>query len=192
MTMMALSAKTSEHSAKGQAATAAPQPQKTHSAFCSSECQREITTEAPRQFIKPQVRHLATQFSASRGTLVVLQMSSVSQRFAGIACGLASTVFQSVHRLRRRFHLSGFVQPWPRRRENPHRSGSAARSGILPGRFIKSSRASGTLSTLPLSARVMPNPSLKRSANGMPPGPHSRYEVHFLLCGPGVMPSAPA
>ena len=37
-----------------------------------------------------------------------------------------------------------------------------------------------------------PNPSLKRSANGRPPGPGPRYGVHFLSPGPGVLPSSPA
>ena len=37
------------------------------------------------------------------------------------------------------------------------------------------------------SARVRPNPSLKRSANGRPPGPGPRYGVHFLSPGPGVL-----
>ena len=39
---------------------------------------------------------------------------------------------------------------------------------------------------------VMPNPSLKRSANGRPPGPGRRYAVHFRQPGPGVLPSSPA
>ena len=39
---------------------------------------------------------------------------------------------------------------------------------------------------------VGPNHSLKRSANGRPPGPGHRYGVHFLWPGPGVLPSAPA
>jgi hypothetical protein len=38
----------------------------------------------------------------------------------------------------------------------------------------------------------MPNPSLKRSANGRPPGPVWRYTVHFRQPGPGVLPSSPA
>ncbi len=37
-----------------------------------------------------------------------------------------------------------------------------------------------------------PNPSLKRSPNGTPPGPGHRYGVHFLWPGPGVMPQGPA
>jgi len=39
---------------------------------------------------------------------------------------------------------------------------------------------------------ALPNPSLKRSTNGMPPGPGLRYAVHFLSPGPGVLPLAPA
>ena len=37
-----------------------------------------------------------------------------------------------------------------------------------------------------------PNPSLKRSANGRPPGPVWRYAVHFRQPGPSVLPSSPA
>ena len=38
---------------------------------------------------------------------------------------------------------------------------------------------------------VLPNPSLKGSANGMPPGPGRRYPVHCRQPGPGVLPLAP-
>ena len=45
----------------------------------------------------------------------------------------------------------------------------------------------------PLSASsATPNPSVKLSANGRPPGPSHRYGVHFLWLGPGVLPSSPA
>jgi len=40
--------------------------------------------------------------------------------------------------------------------------------------------------------RAEPNPSLKRSANGRPPGPGRWYAVHFHRPGPGVLPSSPA
>jgi len=36
-----------------------------------------------------------------------------------------------------------------------------------------------------------PNPSVKASPNGGPPGPGHRYGVHFLWPGPGVPPSVP-
>jgi hypothetical protein len=46
--------------------------------------------------------------------------------------------------------------------------------------------------TIRLDEGSMPNPSLKRSANGRPPGPVWRYAVHFRQPGPGVLPSSPA
>jgi hypothetical protein len=39
---------------------------------------------------------------------------------------------------------------------------------------------------------LRPNPSLKRSANGRPPGPGRWYAVHSHRPGPGVLPSSPA
>ena len=42
------------------------------------------------------------------------------------------------------------------------------------------------------SARVRHNPSLKRSANGMPPAPGLWHMVHHHSPGAGVMPSSPA
>ena len=39
---------------------------------------------------------------------------------------------------------------------------------------------------------ALPNPSLKRTANGMPPGPGLGYAVHFPSPGPGVTPLAAA
>ena len=42
------------------------------------------------------------------------------------------------------------------------------------------------------SCAALPNPSLKRSANGRTPGPAAGYGVHFPAAGPGVLPSSPA
>ena len=42
-----------------------------------------------------------------------------------------------------------------------------------------------------LSSRVQPNPSLKPSPNGGPPGPSHGYGVHFPWLGPGVPPLGP-
>ena len=53
-------------------------------------------------------------------------------------------------------------------------------------------RAAGQKLLRHLVARVLPNPSLKRSANGRPPGPVWRYAVHFRQPGPGVLPPSPA
>ena len=46
--------------------------------------------------------------------------------------------------------------------------------------------------TTATAPQVTPNPSLKRSANGRPPGPVWRYAVPFRQPGPGVLPSSPA
>ena len=43
-----------------------------------------------------------------------------------------------------------------------------------------------------LAPRARPNSSLKRSANGRPPGPARRNAVQFLRPGPGVLTLAPA
>ncbi|CAD5374026.1 hypothetical protein RA210_U460007 [Rubrivivax sp. A210] len=42
------------------------------------------------------------------------------------------------------------------------------------------------------NVKARPNPSLKRSANGRPPGPGRWYAVHFHRSGPGVLPLSPA
>ncbi len=44
----------------------------------------------------------------------------------------------------------------------------------------------------PLPRALKPNPSLKRSHNGKPPGPSHGYGVHFPCLGPGGLPSCPA
>ena len=54
----------------------------------------------------------------------------------------------------------------------------------------KSDACKFTLASLP--RELMPNPSLKRSANGRPPGPGRQYGGHFCQPGPGVLPSSPA
>ena len=47
-------------------------------------------------------------------------------------------------------------------------------------------------SKLSSCSKPRPNPSLKRSANGRPPGPGWWYAVHFHQPGPGVLPLSPA
>jgi len=53
-------------------------------------------------------------------------------------------------------------------------------------------RLSGFIASNPSNNAVLPNPSLKRSANGRPPGPGLGYAVHFPSPGPGVLPLSPA
>ena len=71
------------------------------------------------------------------------------------------------------------------------RTGAQLRAGSCRRGPRKSGLPSHATSAL-LIHPVWPNQSLKRSANGMPPGPGLRYSVHFLSPGPGVIPSSPA
>ena len=57
-------------------------------------------------------------------------------------------------------------------------------------REAESHACKSTLASLP--HELMPNPSLKRSANGRPQCPVWRYAVHFRQTGPGVLPLSPA
>jgi len=51
----------------------------------------------------------------------------------------------------------------------------------------------GSASTSPgFPSWALPNPSVKPSPNGGPPGPGRRYAVHFRQPGPGVPPLVPA
>ena len=65
-------------------------------------------------------------------------------------------------------------------------SGSPS-SSVTKGRSL-----GGTLRAFLMQPPVKPNPSLKPSPNGGPPGPAHRYAVHFLCAGPGVPPLVPA
>ena len=102
-----------------------------------------------------------------------------------------NTGFQSVRRAAAFSTGPSSIGPLSRRLE------CAAHHGLQRGAGSTRSRLRGT--TGPWQARqqrtpgaVMPNPSLKRSANGRPPGPVWRYAVHFRQPGPGVLPSSPA
>ena len=62
------------------------------------------------------------------------------------------------------------------------------RGGIEALHAVKPQSVSGII----VSQSARPNHSLKRSANGQPPGPVWRYAVHFRPPGPGVLPLSPA
>ena len=59
-------------------------------------------------------------------------------------------------------------------------------------RALESKQMQWHLKASTVLPRAGPNPSVKRSANGRPPGPGLRYAVHFLSPGPGVLPLSPA
>jgi hypothetical protein len=60
------------------------------------------------------------------------------------------------------------------------------------GAATELSSRGGTLRFYLAPRAVKPNPSLKRSANGRPPGPGRWYGVHFHQPGPGGLPLAPS
>ena len=108
---------------------------------------------------------------------------STSQRSAasGTWFSVSSSGRRSQHRVYRRISVAAVTHDTPR---------PQARSGGLRGGPRKI-----TISWQPrlrrISSAALPNPSLKGSTNGVPPGPGRRYAVHFRQPGPGVTPSAP-
>ncbi len=79
--------------------------------------------------------------------------------------------------------------PCRTRRTPQTRSTATAISEAQSGKRGAAQSGSHSTHTAP---RVLPNPSLKRSANGRPPGPVWRYAVHFRQPGPGVLPLSSA
>jgi hypothetical protein len=62
---------------------------------------------------------------------------------------------------------------------------------LLPPEALRGKLRNSATTLVALRA-AGPNPSLKRSANGRPPGPGRRYTVHFRQPGPAALPLAPA
>ena len=135
--------------------------------------------------------YLVPQPSPRRGFDAVWVISTFHRRFTCV-----------------QLHEPHLTQSLPRlfhRRSPPGLFTPAARGGLkpapgkpAPGGLPPSSTKHPTLLYAPFSSNVssghtvMPNPSLKRSANGRPPGPVRWYSVHFHRPGPGVLPSSPA
>ena len=83
--------------------------------------------------------------------------------------------------------------PLPRKRQDSLPDGCYPCPGGVRTHWVvvcnfRSSRSFPNIQACPGALR--PNPSLKRSANGRPPGPVWRYAVHFRQPGPGVLPSS--
>ena len=93
---------------------------------------------------------------------------------------------------------SAGVQPSPSASACPLERGpiiTGACHHRMPPPWLARERAKFALAVLCLHLHhrgARPNPSLKRSANGRPPGPIWRYAVHFHQPGPGALPSSPA
>jgi hypothetical protein len=88
--------------------------------------------------------------------------------------------------------------PWPAKASRSAQPASSLSSrGLAATTRAKLAKATPghwftSTSTRQPSRRPRPNPSLKRSTSGGPPGPVWRYAVHFRQPGPGVPPLAPA
>ena len=106
-------------------------------------------------------------------------------------CRSENTGFQSVH-WAAAAGMGGLIGRHLRRRLE-----CTARHGLRRGAGGSSGRPreiTGPWQAQPrrLTGAALPNPSLKRSANGRPPGPVWRYAVHFRQPGPGALPLSPA
>ena len=132
----------------------------------------------PRSMVKLGTSpHEKLQAAKDEGAAVVIQELSSCEHLLKIQAGTVGV------------HRASHSEPLGR---------SASRSGGVPPLLCRQPRRGGCRGGLsektnsPRIARVRHNPSLKRSANGRPPGPVWRYAVHFRQPGPGVLPLAPA
>ena len=100
---------------------------------------------------------------------------------------------ESYHQLRRvssaswHAHLSSARKP-----PSVHRRSATTRTRLHGLRSPESCETQLMTNVSPSRHRPGPNPTLKRSTNGRPPGPVWRYAVHFRQPGPGVLPLPPA
>ena len=112
---------------------------------------------------------------------------------SGLPATIARTGPAGTQRLRRRCAGSGVGTKYaPTPGASSHLAWSAHK---LRGPTIARLRGSAQQGANPAAAperAARPNPSLKRSANGRPPGPGLGYAVDFPSPGPGVLPSSPA
>ena len=112
---------------------------------------------------------------------------------SGLPATVARTGPAGTQRLRRRCAGSGVGAKYaPTPGASSHLAWSAHK---LRGPTIARLRGSAQQGANPAAAperAARPNPSLKRSANGRPPGPATGYGVHFPVAGPGVLPLSPA
>ena len=100
---------------------------------------------------------------------------------------------ESYHQLRRvssaswHAHLSSARKP-----PSVHRRSATTRTRLRRLRSPESCETQLMTNVSVSRHRPGPNPTLKRSTNGRPPGPVWRYAVHFRQPGPGVLPLPPA
>jgi hypothetical protein len=108
-------------------------------------------------------------------------------------CGNTAEHIEEIRGLcRRRVNRGGALTPTTRRlKDNDDQQSQQFTASRIFQRVrpVAAVLQSGQRST---GTQTTPNPSLKPSPNGGPPGPGNRYGVHFLSPGPGVPPLGPA
>ena len=91
----------------------------------------------------------------------------------------------------RRATAGGFLFHGARRAQR-HASAGGSSVVVPDSRRGREFSLSSCVWSAGLTSSTQPNPSLKRSPNGGPPGPATGYGVHSPVAGPGVPPSVPA
>ena len=124
------------------------------------------------------------------GTLLTVNYRELPCYIEPVNC-VAASGFQSVRRAAAAYVHPDFIGRRRRRLEYVPRT--------YRQRGAESGRCGQARTTKPCPAHhyclpcaALPNPSLKRSANGRPPAPGRWYAVHFHRPGAGVLPSSPA
>jgi len=103
---------------------------------------------------------------------------------------VSSQANQASSRRVRWFEVGQFFKP----RQARNASTRAVSEANLPRSAGSEIQGRGNSTGSPAGKRqgVRPNPSVKPSPNGGPPGPASGYGVHCPLAGPGVPPLVPS
>ena len=126
------------------------------------------------QFMKQQLNFSPSQVGASRQS----------------CCGPRSRVCHSVLRARRRPQRRSFAQLGLRRQASSWRASLVSAERLAFVLLHQSQLPQWHTTRLPLTAPVMPNPSLEARPNIKTPGPRSG-RAHFPPRGPGVLLLAP-
>ena len=169
--------------------------------FCRCRCFRppsvQAKTRAPAE-LKPVFRTCPLSSKFMNTLLASAARAPFGVR--GTTCG--SRLFElKTMAFARRVHAPRAL--WVRKASTRGRCNTAAAAPARPTsssvRHAKQSASRKSASWLLATGhrastvrRAEPNPSLKLSPNGRPPGPVWRYAVHFRQSGPGVPPSVPA
>ena len=145
-----------------------------------------------------RVRKMTTRSAAPHerltlkvGTAVGEAEESSQTCFAPASSRSASSGHESIDRAVRATRARASLPLTPSAASRSRVPASTARSGKQPTSRARVTKTYWAKATSP-TGTPLPNPSLKRSANGRPPGPGLWPTGHFHSPGPGVPPLAPA